>query len=86
MMNVKTVGTSVQCFILAVMQDEIVTVVMKNKIHTSYTSTKQKNMLSDQDGKGEEHFQIISQTFQKFWKLSGTFWKILGNFGNFWKV
>lgn len=47
MMNVKKVGTGVQRFILAVMQDEIVTVVMKNKIHTSDTSTKQKNMLAD---------------------------------------
>lgn len=38
------------------MPDEIVTVVMKNKIHTSDSMTKQKKVLAVQDGKGEGTF------------------------------
>lgn len=61
------------------MQDEIVTVVMKNQIHTSDTSTENRKtcwlVRMAKDG--------ISQTLQKFWILSGTSWK---NYRKFWKI
>ncbi len=42
-MNVKTVSTNIKSVILAVMQDETVTVVMKNLIHTSDIDQTEKH-------------------------------------------
>lgn len=58
MMNVKKVGTSMQSFILAVMQDEIVTFVIKKHRPNRKTCWP---------------IRIAKGTVQKFWTLSGHF-------------
>jgi len=83
MMNVKTVSTNIKSVILAVMQDEIVTVVMKNQIHTSDTSTKQKNMLDVRMAKGKKLSRSFPKPYRHFGYFQVLLGKIVGHFGNF---
>jgi len=80
MMNVKTVSTNIQSFILAVMQDGIVTVVMKNLIHTSDIDQTEKHAgwLGWQRGrKFPDHFPNLTDILDYFQVLLG---KNVGHF------